>query len=86
MGKNKKCSDYRAYQYLEAGVDYKPFKLAKGIGRVEAYWVPLSKVEEERAEGLLEKYVVVSMHDHPVLFPEDMSQLVEYQREGVPRL
>ena len=82
MGKNKKYSGYRAYQYLEAGVDYKPFKLAKGIGRVEAYWVPLSKVEEERAEGLLEKCVVVSMHDHPVLFPEDMSQLVEYQREG----
>ncbi|MCD6263716.1 membrane dipeptidase [Candidatus Bathyarchaeota archaeon] len=82
MGKNKKYSGYRAYQYLEAGVDYKPFKLAKGIGRVKAYWVPLLKVEEERAEELLEKCVVVSMHDHPVLFPEDMSQLVEYQREG----
>lgn len=82
MGKNKKYSGYRAYQYLEASVDYKHFKLAKGLGRVEIYWVPLSKVEEERAEELLEKCVVISMHDHPVLFPEDMNQLVEYQREG----
>lgn len=82
MGKKKKYSGYRAYQYLEAEADYKTFKLAKEIGRVEAYWVPLSKGEEERAEELLEKYIVVSMHDHPVLFPEDMNQLIEYNGEG----
>ena len=39
----KKVYDgYRSFQYLESGVDYKPFELSKEIGRVEPYIYPVS--------------------------------------------
>jgi len=82
MGRNKKYSGYKSFQYLDKGTDYKGFKLAKEIGRVEPYLVSLSKPEEERAEELLEKSIVISLHDHAVVFPEDTSQIFEYNREG----
>lgn len=43
MGINKKYSGYKAYQYLEKGKDYRAFKMAKEIGRVEPYKIPLSE-------------------------------------------
>jgi len=82
MGKNKKYSGYRAFQYLHPGVDYQKFKLTKEINRVEPYVIPLSKTEEERAEEIIEKNILISLHDHPVLFPEDMNQTFEYMRAG----
>jgi len=82
MGTQKCYSGYKSYQYLEKGRDYKDFKLAKEIERVEPYLVPLSKSEEKRAEDLLRECIVISLHDHPVIFPEDMSELFEYIRQG----
>ena len=46
------------------------------------YLVPLSKSEEERYNDLIEKNIFLSLHEHPYLFPEDMSQLVEYVNSG----
>lgn len=82
MGRSKKYSGYKSYQYLEPGVDYTIFKLAKEIGRIEPYVVELSNTEEERVEELLDKSIVISMHDHPVIFPEDISQVFDYNRQG----
>lgn len=82
MGGNKKYSGYKSFQYLEPNIDYIVFKLAKEIGRVESYVVPLSKTEEERVEELLEKSIVIDCHDHPVVFPEDLSQIFEYNRQA----
>ncbi len=73
---------YKAYQYLEPGIDYREFKLTVGPGRVEPYTVPLSKGEAERFEGLIEKSILVDLHEHPVLFPEDMGQAMELQHMG----
>ncbi|MFC2037476.1 dipeptidase [Chloroflexota bacterium] len=80
--KKKTYDGYRSFQYLEPGVDYKPFKLAREVDRVEAYAYPVSAAQEQRAQRLLEENIVVSAHDHASVFPEDMGQALEYARSG----
>jgi membrane dipeptidase len=82
MGRKKRYSGYKAYQYLRSSVDYREFKLCKELNRVPAYFVPLSKSEEERFEEFVKKNILISLHEHPVLFPEDMSQAMEFQHMG----
>ncbi|MGD0803124.1 MAG: membrane dipeptidase [Candidatus Bathyarchaeia archaeon] len=82
MVKSKLYNGYKAFQYLESGKDYQWFKLAKETGRVPPYFVPLSKSEEERFERFVENNVVISVHEHPVIWPEDMSQGMEQQHMG----
>lgn len=79
--KGKKYEGYRAYEYLEPGFDYKEFDLVKHP-RLEPYYVSLSKREEERFESLLEELTVVDLHEHPVLWPEDMEKVPELHRLG----
>jgi membrane dipeptidase len=82
MGKKKVYDGYKAHGYLEAGFDYKEYKLCKEFDRVPPYFIPLSKGEEERFEEFIEKNVIVDLHEHPVLWPEDMSQAMELQHMG----
>ncbi len=82
MGKKKVYDGYKAYGYLEAGFDYKEYKLCKEFERVPPCFVPLSKSEEERYEGFVERSVIIDLHEHPVLWPEDMSQAMELQEQG----
>ncbi len=82
MGYPKKYSGYKAYQYLEREKDYKEFNLAKEVKRIEPYSIPLSKSEAERVQEIAEKCIVISLHDHPVAFPEDMDEIFQYNREG----
>jgi membrane dipeptidase len=80
--KSKKYNGYKSFDYLEPGVDYKPFKLAKEIGRVEPYNVPVTEEQEREAQKILEENIVVSMHDHGFVVPEDVSEIFDYQRNG----
>jgi membrane dipeptidase len=80
MGRNKKYDGYTAYHYLSPGTDYRVYKLRKAIKEDWAYLVPLSGSEEERAEEILEKNIVVDLHEHPVIFPEESRE--GYMREG----
>ncbi len=73
MGGNKQYSEYTAYQYLEPGIDYKVFKLREAIKKDWAYTVPLSKAEEERAEAIMEKNLVIDLHEHANIRPDDIS-------------
>ncbi|MFB0557607.1 MAG: dipeptidase [Candidatus Bathyarchaeia archaeon] len=82
MGRKKVYDGYKAYGYLEPGFDYKEFRLCKGFGRVPPYFVPLSKAEEERFEGFIEGNVIVDLHEHLVLWPEDMGGAMELQSLG----
>ena len=82
MGLKKRYTGYRSWSFLEPGRDYKMFKLAKEIGRVPSSIIPLSKAEEERVEEILEKNIVISLHDHAEIFPEDPSEFIEYERVG----
>jgi len=80
--KIKKYDGYKSYQYLEEGIDYKPYKLVRQIGRVPSTIIPLSKSEEERVQEILEKYIVISLHDHLEVYPEDPSQILDYIKRG----
>jgi len=84
MGLNKKYSGYKAFDYLEKGIDFKEFKLAKEINRVEPYLVPLSASEEERVNRIVAENPVISLHDHPEVFPEDMNERFDYHKHGRP--
>jgi len=82
LGKKKIYDGYNAFDYIKAGFDYKEFKLCEGANRVTPYFVPLSKKEEERYEALIEKSTVISLHEHPVLWPENMSESMEMKTLG----
>lgn len=82
MGRNKKYSGYEPYQYLEPGVDYKEFKLRKAVRNDWAYTIPLSNTEEERFEDFIENNIIVSLHEHPCQYPEDMRQSPDLFPEG----
>jgi len=82
MGINKKYTGYKAYQYLEKGKDYKEFRMAKEHGRVQPYELPLSEAEEARVKVIVERCVVISLHDHPTVFVENMDDVFDYNREG----
>jgi membrane dipeptidase len=82
VGSNKRYDGYKSFQYLEAGKDYKQFKLAKEIGRVKQYRVPLSKNEEDRANELQAKFICISLHDHTNILPENVSQIDELVHEN----
>lgn len=80
MGRNKKYSGYKAYQYLEPGKDYVEIKLRDEILKDWSYTLPLSKTEEERFEEIMEKSILVDLHEHPVAGPEDV--FAERRNEG----
>jgi membrane dipeptidase len=80
--KQKAYSGYESFEYLEPGVDYRPFALAKEIGRVERYIYPVSEAQERHAQQLLEENVIVSLHDHASVYPEEIDQIFEYVRQG----
>lgn len=76
-------SGYTAYDYLEAGKDYREFRYAKQIGRVPAYeGLDLSDAQKERTERLLREETVISLHEHVQVFPEDMGELRDHIRQG----
>ena len=82
MGRNKRYSGYKAYQYLTPGTDYQTFKFRDPIRKDWAYQVPLSKNEEERAEEIIEKNIIIDLHEHPVLYAEDQHEAHLVNREG----
>ena len=82
LGRNKNYDGYKAFSYLDPGFDYPEYKLCKEFDRVPPYFVPLSKNEEERFESFIEKNVLIDLHEHPVLWPEDMSKAMEFQTMG----
>ena len=82
MGKNKKYSGYKAYQYLEPGLDYKEFKLREAQVPAWSFKVPLSKNEEERFQEFLEKNIIVDLHEHPCLYPKDLDDSPKLTPKG----
>lgn len=73
---------YRSYSYLEAGVDYPTFGLAPEEGREPVYDSGLDPEQRERVVRIMREHVVVSLHDHPHLFPADMGEVHAYMRSG----
>lgn len=83
MGLNKQYKGYKAFQYLKAGEDYREFKLARELGRVEEYLIPLDEEQEKKVMEIVKDSIIISIHEHPVLFPENLEKdLFEYNRQG----
>ncbi len=78
----KNYKGYRSFQYLEPGTDYRPFRLVKEIGRVPGYEIPLSPEQEARVQRLFDEHLVISLHDHAFVVPEDLREFSEYRRQG----
>jgi len=73
---------YTSYSYLPAGQDFTNIELAPEFDRVPAYKGELKPEEKARAEKLMRDNITISLHDHPVRFPNDMRQTPEYNRTG----
>jgi membrane dipeptidase len=82
MVKNKNYSGYKAFDYLKPGIDYKEFKLRKAIIEKWEHKVPLSKTEEDRFEELLEKNIVIDLHEHPCHYPDPIKYSPDLTLEG----
>lgn len=80
--KRKKYDGYRSFQYLESGVDYKPYKLAKEVGRVDPFIYPVTEEQEQEVQKILEEDYIVSLHEHTFIAPEDVNQFFEFRRQG----
>ncbi|HEY9266858.1 MAG TPA: membrane dipeptidase [Mycobacterium sp.] len=72
---------YRSYSYLEEA-DYEQFALAPELGRVPLYDLGLDEQQVERTRRLIDENVIISLHDHPQVFPADMTQVRDYIRTG----
>jgi membrane dipeptidase len=82
MSLEKNHDGYRSFQYLEPGKDYRPFDLTRELDRVEPFTVALTEEDEVRTRDLLDKTVLVSLHEHLGLFPADMAETPAMVREG----
>ena len=86
MGIKTAYKGYQAYEYLEKGTDISDLELSAGDRRVPEALIPLNAEQEERVRRLAEENVFISLHEHPVLFPEQIHRDVfEYNREGKQR-
>jgi len=72
---------YSAYGYLEPG-ELEPFVLAPEFGRVPSWDPGLTAGQSARVARLLAESTIISFHDHPVRFPDDMAQTPALNRTG----
>ena len=82
MGIKTGYRGYKSYDYLEKGIDYRAFKMARELDWVEPYVLPLSDAEEARYQRLIRDSIIVSVHEHTCVATEDVSELMDYEHEG----
>ena len=71
---------YRSYSYLRPGEDFETFELDPEVDRVPPYNLELTPDQAERSQRLLGDSVVISLHDHPVVFPKHVEEIPAYNR------
>ncbi len=84
LKKRKGYSGYKAFSFLEEGTDYPALNWPQWdwAGR---HIVELNEEQEKMYEELIDKHIVISLHDHPCYHPGDMSessQFVDAYRSG----
>jgi membrane dipeptidase len=80
--KRKRYNGYRSFQYLEAGTDYREFKLAREVDRVKSSTVQVTPEQEAHVQQLLDTCLVISLHDHAFVVPDNPDEIFEYRRAG----
>jgi membrane dipeptidase len=78
----KRYSGYKSFDYLEPGPDYKAVKLAPELDRVPSTQVPTTPEQEAQVKGLFENTLVISLHDHCFVAPDNLSEFLEFRRWG----
>ncbi|WP_028927269.1 dipeptidase [Pseudonocardia acaciae] len=73
---------YTSFSYLTPGRDYRAYDLAPELNRVAPYDLGLSEDQAARAERLLRESMVISLHDHPQVYPADLRDGVDYAHRG----
>ncbi len=73
--------EYRSYGYLEPG-ELPSFELAPEFNRVPPWVWQMPADQRDQARRLVTDNIVISLHDHPVLFPADMKDTPAYNRTG----
>ena len=56
------------------------FHFVSQVGRVPSMTVPLDAQQEVRFQRLMEESIMIDLHQHPMVLPEDFSQYWEYLR------
>ena len=79
---SKRYNGYKSFDYLEPGTDYKAFKLAKELGRVPSTKVQTTAEQEARVKGLFENTLMISLHDHCFVAPDNLDEFFEFRRWG----
>jgi len=75
MGKNKRWNGYKSWSYLDPTSDFESYPLEKQLNRFPEYDFGLSKDQEQRVQEIVEKNIVISLHDHLNVFPlEDITR------------
>lgn len=80
--KPKKYSGYKSFSYLEPVKDYKPYKLSRQYDRVEPFVYPLSREKEKTVEKIFDEDLIISLHEHTFVTPENLSEIFEFRRQG----
>ncbi|MEM3828085.1 MAG: membrane dipeptidase [Conexivisphaerales archaeon] len=78
----KNYSGYKSFQYLEPGKDFEKFEFVKEINRVPSMEIKLSKEDEDRFKEILQNNIIISIHDHTFVLPEDLNQAKNYFRQN----
>ena len=56
------------------------FNLVSQVGRVPSMSVPLDARQESRFQRLMDEAIMIDLHQHPMVLPEDFGQYFEYLR------
>ena len=75
-------SGYKSYEYVRSHRDFTEYDLIEGESIFEPYLVPLTPVQEARVLDLVERTLMISLHEHPHLFPARADQIRAYDSEG----
>ena len=73
MSREKSYDGYISFSYLDEGSDFKRFDLVDEIARVPPYRLSLSEEEEARVGTLVDRILLVSMHEHLGVFQVDLA-------------
>ena len=73
-------SDYESFPYMRRGIDFPAVELSDPRHRRSGFAAALDEEQVARVERLLADNVVISFHDHPQLFPADLSDVSAFLR------
>jgi membrane dipeptidase len=82
MGIHKNYDGYQSFDYLEKGRDFREFDLIQRENAFEPYEIPLSSEQEKKVQVLAEQCIMISLHEHPHLFPVEIGETPAYDKEA----